>query len=306
LVVTLRDAKNALLTEPAKVTLRSVSGELRGTTITENGRAVFRAVPNDDYELSVEIHGLPATTTNLSLQLPGETRNLDLMVGSGSSSAAAGPPATPQLTMKEQKELTAGLRALQAERVDEARKHFLVAAKTAPNQPDVNYLLGVTAAMTGDTVTARQYFENAANRYQYVRAYTALGELDLQEGNFPSAKSYLEKALKADPNTWRAEQLLAAVDLRQHAYAEAIQHAEHALQVGKSEAKGARLTLAQALAASGNYERSNQVLEELLKSNPTHEQAKEANDLLASNRRGALQRPRQFRWGPRMLRRQGI
>jgi tetratricopeptide (TPR) repeat protein len=285
LIVTLRDAQNALFLQPAKVTLRSTAGEVRGNTIAEKGRATFRGVPLDDYELSVEIQGLPTTNAQVSLQLAGENRSLDVVVA---ATAASGPATPPPLSMKEQKELTEGLRALQADRVEEARKHFLAAAKTAPNHPDVDYLLGVTAAMTGDTVTAKQYFENAANRYQYVRAYTALGELHLQEGNFPEAEGNLEKALKGDPNAWRAEQLLAAVDLRQRAYAEAIQHAEHALQVGKSEAKGARLTLAQALAANGNYERSNQVLEELLKSSPTQEQTKEAKELLAANRRQAM------------------
>lgn len=285
LIVTLHDMKNVAFTQPAKVTLRSVSGEKRGTTITEKGRAVFRTVPMDDYEVSVEIQGLPTTKASVSLQLAGESRTLDIVVGSGSSPAASGPPAPPSLSMKEQKELTAGLRALQAQRLDEARKHFLVAAKTAPNHPDVDYLLGVTCVMAGDIPTAKQYFENAATRYQHVRALTALGELGLQEGNLPEAKGYLEKALKADPNAWRAEQLLAAVDLRQHAYPDAIAHAEHALQIGKSDAKGASLSLAEALSASGNYKRSNQVLSELLKQSPTQEQAKQASELLESNQR---------------------
>ncbi len=282
LVITLHDAKNAEFLLAAKVTLRNSAGELRGTSITEKGRAVFRTLPLDTYEVSVEVQGSPATKASVSLQLAGENKILDIIVGSGNSvSAATGPP---PLSIKEQKELTDGLRALQAQRIEEARKHFLAAAKTNPNQPDVDYLLGVIAAMTGDVVTAKQYFENAATRYEHVRSLTALGELDLTAGNLPEAKTYLEKALKADPNTWRAEQLLAAVDLRQQAYPEAIQHAEHALQVGKTEAKGARLTLAEALSASGNYQRSSDVVNELLKQSPTQEQSKEAREILESNR----------------------
>jgi len=52
------------------------------------------------------------------------------------------------------------LRALQAQKLEEARKHFLIAAKTAPNHPDVDYLLGVLATMTGDMEAAKQYLEN--------------------------------------------------------------------------------------------------------------------------------------------------
>jgi tetratricopeptide (TPR) repeat protein len=285
LVVTLHDAKNAAFLQTAKVTLRNSAGEVRGTSIAEKGRAVFRTLPLDTYEISVEVQGSPTTKASVALQLAGENKILDVVVGSGNSSAgASGPPLPPPLSMKEQKELTDGLRALQAQRIDEARKHFLAAAKTNPNQPDVDYLLGVIAAMTGDVVTAKQYFENAANRYQHVRSLTALGELDLTAGNLPEAKTYLERALKADPNTWRAEQLLAAVNLRQQAYPEAIEHAERALQAGKAEAKGARLTLAEALSATGNYQRSTEVVNELLKQSPTQEQSKEAREILESNR----------------------
>ena len=153
-------------------------------------------------------------------------------------------------------------------------KHFRSAAKSNPNHPDVDYLLGVTAALKGDTVTAEQYFENAANRYQHVRSLVALGEMNLVEGKLTVAGSYLEKALKSDPNSWRAEQLLAAVNLRQDVYPSAVLHAEHALQLGKTEANGARLTLALAFSAGGNYLRSSQVLEELLKESPTQAQSK--------------------------------
>src|SRR5262249_8945587 len=185
---------------------------------------------------------------------------------------------------REQKELTAGLRALQAQKLDEARKHFLSAAKTAPNHPDVNYLLGVLASMSGDVTTAKQYFEAAGKNYQHVRSLTALGEINLMEGNLGPAKTSLEAALHADPNSWRAMQLLAAVELSRHSYLDAIHDAEQALALGKTEAKGARLTLAEAFAAVGNYERSNKILTELLKQSPSQEQEKEANRLLEANR----------------------
>jgi len=282
LIVTLQDEKNVALLQSAKVTLRSRSGDPRGVAVSEKGRASFRGIALGEYEVQVEAPGYATTRANLSLARPGETRNLDITVLPGSGSVGAHTPSP--LSMKEQKELTAGLRALQAQKLEEARKHFLIAAKTAPNHPDVDYLLGVLATMTGDMEAAKQYLENAATRYQHVLSFTALGEIYLSEGNLTMAQQHLEAALKSAPNTWRADQLLAAVELKQGSYPPAIQHAEHALQIGKTEAKGARLTLADALYATGDHQRSVQILNELLKENPTQEQTKEAHRLLEANR----------------------
>ena len=282
LVVTIRDDTNTDLTQPAKVTLRSASGDPRGVIVSEKGRATFRGIGLGDYEVQVEAPGSAIAKASVSLTRPGESHAIEIKVLRGSGTADANTPRP--LSLNEQKELTAGLRALQAQRLEEARKHFLVAAKTAPNHPDVDYLLGVLSSMTGDWAAAKQYLENGATRYQHILSLTALGEIYLNEGNLTLAQQRLEAALKTAPNTWRADQLLAAVELKQGSYPLAIQHAEHALQVGKIEAKGARLTLAGALYATGDHQRSVQVLSDLLKENPTQEQAKEANKLLEANR----------------------
>ena len=282
LVITLRDDKNSELPQSAKVTLRTRSGDPRGVTMSETGRARFRSLPLGEYEVQVEAAGYATTKANVSLERPGEPQNLDITVLPGSGSAGANAP--PPLSLKEQKELTAGLRALQAQKLEEARKHFLIAAKTAPNHPDVDYLLGVLATMTGDMEAAKQYLENAASRYQHVLSLTALGEIYLTEGNLTVAEQRLQAALEFAPNTWRADQLLAAVALKQGSYPQAIAHAEHAVQIGKAEAKGARLTLADALYATGDHQRSLQVVNELLKENPTQEQMKEAHKLIEANR----------------------
>jgi len=76
------------------------------------------------------------------------------------------------------------------------------------------------------------------------------------------------------------------VALKQGSYSVAIEHAEHALQMGKPEAKGARLTWP-LLVRNGDHQRSVQVLNELVKENPTQDQAKEARKLLEASPRTA-------------------
>ena len=286
IVVRLRDQKGGEIKARVKITLQNNDGTPRSTAITEKGHAAFRGVPLGRYEVQVDGQGYSKSTTDVSLLREGETLTLGVVLRlTDGSEGATDQPTIPTLSMKEQKELTAGLRALQAQRLPEARKHFLSAAKTNPNHPDVDYLLGVLAAMRGDITVATQYFENGSKLYPHVASLTALGEIHLMEGNLSEAQLNLENALRAQPNSWRAEQLLATVTLKQGAYAEAVEYAEDALQHGKSDAKGARLTLAEALAASGDRKKSDQVLNELLNQSPTVEQAAEARRLLDLNRR---------------------
>ncbi|HET7107002.1 MAG TPA: tetratricopeptide repeat protein [Candidatus Acidoferrum sp.] len=284
LIVTIRDEKQVPFTKPAKVTLRGHTAELRGSTVSEKGRAVFRGIPLDTYEVQVEAPGYSAVHSLAVVLHRGEMQTLEIILKSaGEAINSTGYPQPPVLSPKEQKDLTAGLRSLQAQNLRDAQKHLRSAAKTSPNHPDVNYLLGLLAAMRGEMETAKQYFENAAARYQHVLSLTTLGEIYLAEGNLAQAKARLEAAIGADPNFWRADQLLAAVFLRQHSYPQAIQHSERALQLGKSEAKGARLTLAQALSEAGDRERSDHVLDELLRLNPTQEQSREAKRIRETN-----------------------
>ncbi len=284
LIVTVHDEKHGELAQPAKVTLLNRKGEIRASNLTKKGQASFRGIPLDTYELKVEAPGYSDLHASATLLHEGELQHLDVILQPREAASGSSGTPPPPLSFKEQKELTAGLRAMQAQKFRDAKKHFLSAAKTSPNHPDVDYLLGVLSAMTGAMETATQYFEDAATRYQHVPSLTALGEIYLVEGNLTEARQRLEIALRVAPNSWRADQLLAAVFLKQQLYAEAIEHSELALQTGKVAAKGAQLTLAQALADSGDRRLSDQVLNELLRQNPNQEQMKEARRMLEANR----------------------
>jgi tetratricopeptide (TPR) repeat protein len=82
----------------------------------------------------------------------------------------------PLLAPKAQKELQKGLAELRAGRDDEARKHLLNALRLAPANPDVNYLLGVLAAKSGDNSAATQYWEKGLSQFpNHVYCLLALG-----------------------------------------------------------------------------------------------------------------------------------
>jgi tetratricopeptide (TPR) repeat protein len=198
-----------------------------------------------------------------------------------SNAAAVNVNGGPILAPKAQRELTHGLQELAAAKPDEARKHFQAAAKIAPNNPDVNYLLGLLAAQARDRAQARAYWEKAISFYpRHALSLTALGETYLTEQKLPDARRLLERAVEADNNSWRAQQLLAMVLVKQHAYEESAQHALRALEVGKYDANAAHLVLAEAYLGSGRRDDAIKTLQEMLARTLNHEQVSTAQRFL--------------------------
>ncbi|HEY2458311.1 MAG TPA: tetratricopeptide repeat protein [Candidatus Acidoferrum sp.] len=210
-------------------------------------------------ELVGILHGYVTLTLRPSNPAPKETVT------------SMGPPI---LSPKAQKELSRGLQELSAAKPDDARKHFEAAARIAPNNPDVNYLLGLLAAQNHDRAEAQRCWEKAISFYpRHALSLTALGETYLMDQRLPQAKTVLEKAVEADNNSWRAHQLLAMVLVKQKAYEESAQHAQRAVEVGKTDANGARLVLAEAYAGEQRRDEAIKTLRDLLALHPSHEQA---------------------------------
>jgi tetratricopeptide (TPR) repeat protein len=293
LVVDLRDENNALVDEMALVTLSTESGAVIETLSTNSGRAEFRNLLPDEYEIRVSTTAYEEAREKLSSFRSDERSYLivTLKAKTGAIQRAT-PPELPILAPRAQKQLANGLKDLRVGRFDDARKQFQAAARLAPNHPDVNYLLGLLAGMTGDEAGARSYWEKAVSMYpKHVLSLTALGESYLVTGNLPEAQNKLQKAVESDANAWRAHQLLALVRLRQHAYPDAVQQAELALQLGKTEANGARLVLAEALAGEGKRTQAIQTLQDMLKQNLTPVQTQAAGRLLEALQKAADSQP---------------
>lgn len=284
MVVEVRDVGNVPLRQTATITLIAESGSVSGQVTTNTGRAQFTGVAPDEYTIRVAAAGFETTEVRVSTFEPGSANHVNVTMKVDSS---AGPPAVPVgppiLAPKAQHELTHGLQDLRSGKTKDARKHFQNAARLAPNHPDVNYLLGVIEAMTGDMPAAERYLLKAVFAYpNHVLSLTALAEIHLLGGNAEAAKHELETALTVEPNSWRAHQLLSTVLLKQHSYRDSILHAERALELGKKDANSARLTLAQALLASGQGERASKVLSDFLDQHPPEDQAAIARGVLQS------------------------
>jgi tetratricopeptide (TPR) repeat protein len=88
------------------------------------------------------------------------------------------------MTPRLQGEIDKGLEKLRRHEFEEARKHFEKAAKMAPGNPDVHYLLGMLEYLQDRLDAARKKFEAALLIYpSHERSLLALGELELRQGN---------------------------------------------------------------------------------------------------------------------------
>jgi tetratricopeptide (TPR) repeat protein len=287
LVVELRDEGYVPVRQSATVTLLKDDGSIFGSVTTDSGRAQFNSLVPNPYEVKVEAAGFERFDGRFTMMEIQQAHHINVVLKVDRSGAPKQAPLGPPLLVpKAQKELTQGLRELRSGKTEEARQHFQKAAKSAPSHPDVNYLLGVVAAMTGDLPGAQRYFEKAVFSFpKHVLSLTALGEIHLAGGDLAAAESNLEAALDADASCWRAHQLFATLLLRQQSYSEAVSHAERALELGKRDANGARLILAEALIAKGQREKAGKVLSDLLEQRPTEELAVAARNLLQSLQR---------------------
>ena len=169
------------------------------------------------------------------------------------SSESATSWAHTQVPLNVLKEMDKGTEAMRKNRGDEARKHFLKAEESAPQNPDVQYLLGLLDSSFKDQDAASARYERAISLYPaHEHALVALGEIQLRKKNAREAAATLEKAVRANTMSYRAQLYLAAALLQQGDYTGAKPHAQKAVELAGDKIAMARALLGEILAAEGN------------------------------------------------------
>ena len=177
--------------------------------------------------------------------------------------------APPVLAPKLQKELGKALEALRVEKPADARSHLDVLHRSAPDDVDVNFLFGIYSAEMNDWVHAKSYWKKVLDRApSHLSALFSLGQAIMREDRSAEAAQYLNRAVEAEPTSWRAHALLADACLRQGLLDESIKHADRALELGHGQAEIVQPVLAQALHLHGELERAVQVLRAYLQDHP--------------------------------------
>ncbi len=232
-----------------------------------------------EYEVEVTANGyLPEKQSVTIPNIPGATASVIVFLRLADKQLLFRRPGGQfVLAPKPAKEIQHALKDLQSGRIASARKHAEKALKLAPGNPYVQYVMGMTFMLSNQFAQAKPYLENSVSIDPgEAPSLAALGTARLQLGDVLGAVEVLQKAVQLDAKSWKAEWLLASADLGVRKYADARDHAERALKIGKQEARPVQLILGKALAGLGEREAAASAFETFAKQFPSNPEAAKA------------------------------
>ena len=271
LTVYVREPDGSPLAQLAVVTVSMMTNQYLMQLTAQAGSATFDGMQPGRYTVEVMVPGYEKAREDLEFDGTKAIVNISVKASSpAGESAAPAAPGPPVLAPKAQKELAKALEALQTNKPADARDHLERAYHFAPGNPDVNFLFGTYSAQMNNWALAKSYWQKAINIYpKHFYALLSLSEALLRENRALEGVTYLNRAIEAEPTSWRAHALLAQADFSQGLNDEAAKQAERAIELGHGQAAAARPLLARALLAQGNKNRAIAVLHEYLQERPT-------------------------------------
>ncbi len=249
-------------------------------TTNDQSECTFGDVPFGHYEVEVTAVGyLPG---HKEMQVISSTATLNLEIVLQRDPTALKLDVAEGLPAKARKDTKHGVSALKSGNLKQAQRWLDAAYQVAPDNSDINFLMGYLQFQRKDFSRAHSFLDAAASlNPRDVQSLTLLGRLDLQKEDYVSAGATLEKAVAADSEYWMAHDLLAGTYLKQRKYEEARQQAELALDKGKGGAASARLVLGQALVNLGQKQQGIDALKTYLKDSPKSPTAPQVSTLIA-------------------------
>ncbi|HKT46143.1 MAG TPA: tetratricopeptide repeat protein [Candidatus Acidoferrales bacterium] len=254
-VVSVRGVNGTPLDVPAFVKLFSNSMTFNMTSPTRDGAsASFPNVPPGDYNVEVTAPGYKTAAERVSVFGGGGSTPVFVYISTDAEAAAgskapSGTVMSPKLLM----EIDKGLQAMRRQLFEEALEHFTKAEKLAPANPDVLYFSGAAQGALRHPDLARSQYEKAlAISPMHQKSLIALGELQIQSGEFDGALQTLQKAFRVNGGDWRTHFLLAAGYFGKKDYEPAQTHAKRAIELAKTQPEAAQVLLGRILEARGD------------------------------------------------------
>jgi predicted Zn-dependent protease len=184
------------------------------------------------------------------------------------------PSGMPALSPKDQRLFADAVDALRHNLIPTAREYLAQLHRTAPGDPDVNYVFGVCSAQFGDWESAKLYWQKTVGiDPHHLGALMELGHTALRENKLGDAVPYLRLAIDAMPTAWRPHALMAQALAAQGQFSEAITEADRALELGRSQALVVEPLLAQVLAKEGEQQRAIDLLRSYPQDRPDSDRA---------------------------------
>lgn len=268
--------KGEPVAQPAVVTISRPGGQFFAQGTTKAGLAKFDRVPYSEFNVQVVAPGYRTATTQFEISGPGGVSvTVDLQPLEAEEAAASkGFYALPP---KVQKDVGKALEALRATKPNDAWHPLQAAQKNAPNNPEIDYLLGLYSSQLKNDAQARSYWTKTLELDpKHLNALLALGNDLLQDKKSAEALPYLDRAVQVEPSSWRAHALFAQALVIQKRRDEAVKEAERAIELGHERASTTKLTLARALAERGDRDQAIQTLQEYVTTHPADAEASKA------------------------------
>ena len=290
-VVSVRENTGMPIQGSAFVKLSSDFSGVHVTAPTQDGSAAtFPSIRAGDYQLEVSSAGYKTATEHASIMPSLSSYTVYVYLSSESASVPGNaPPGKPVMTPRLQSEIDKGLDKMRHQQFEAAHAHLEKAAKMAPGNPDVLYLMGMLEYTQQHYDLARMKLEAAISIFPtHERALVALGELQLRTGQPVQAVQALEKAYQVNGADWRMHYLLAYAYAEQKEYEKARPHAERAADLGKEHAAAARVLLGRILTAEGKGADAKRVLDSVIRDFPNDPTAPDAKAALAGLEKSAV------------------
>jgi tetratricopeptide (TPR) repeat protein len=268
-----------------------------GTTYqtTKGGaQTTFLGLSIGKYSLEVSAAGY--LSGYREVDVAGVTDTLQVTVTIQKDAAAVNLDATGTsdalMPSKASKDTAAAVAALKSSNLKEAKKRLDSAYRTVPESGRVNFLMGYLFFEQKDYEQALTYLNHAITLSPSdAQSLALLGRVQLLRGQYEPAKSALERAIVANPNDWMSHNLLGNVYLKLKSYEKAREQAQLAIDLGKDDAKAARLVLGEAQADLGHTAEGIQTLKGFLAVAPSSPQAPQVQQFIAQLEQRAANTP---------------
>lgn len=281
--VSVREPSGAPLAGNAFVKLTTAGGMNLTVPTQDNSTATFPQILAGEYEIEVTAPGYKTAEEHASIFAGGTTCTVYVYLHSKSEGSSGNVGSSEVLmTPRLQGELDKGLDKMRRHQYDAARAQFEKAAKMAPGNPDIQYLLGMLEYTQEHFDAARGKFQAALSiNPSHERSLLALGELQLRTRDAVGAALTLEKAYLLNGADWRTHWLLGKAYAQQKNYEKALAHATRAAELGKEHGAPAWLLEGQIMLQLEKREEARKAFETVARSFPNDPAVAEAKSQLA-------------------------
>lgn len=251
-------------------------------TTHDRSETVFHSLAPGTYEVEVSAAGYHTAVTHVEVFDQPVQYTVQVILKADPGTDVYNPPADAGISGKARKESERGIIDLQRGKIKDAEKDLRKALQEAPQNAQINYLLGVVLLRDKHASEAEHYFlQSISFDPHHVQALTALGGLRLEQQDYPAAAKFLEQAITVNPKQWRAHWLLASARFSQEQFEAAKSEAELTIRLSNDAAPSARLLLGEALGNLGQYSEAIAALQTYLQQEPTSQDAPAVRKMIA-------------------------